>query len=88
MLPKIKVENLGTLGIKNKPLKLGVHFDRGFVGCFTTLCSVLFHPYFMASLVGFGGFDTINVKEENEQKKGIKNIKSTFCVCVCVDKGI
>ena len=36
----------------------------------------------MASLVGFGGFDTLNVKDEKERLKVIKSIKGTFCVAI------
>lgn len=36
----------------------------------------------MASLVGFRGFDTLNVKREKRQLKVIKNNKSTFRVAL------
>ena len=56
-------------GIKKATI-FGVHFDRGFKCQFATKCSVVFHPYFMASLVGFRGFYYLKCKGRKGIKKG------------------
>lgn len=95
-LSKIKVGNLGTWSIKNKPQN-SVYILIGVLwGILLQIVARFLTPYFRLCKGFSRGFDTINVKGENEQKKVIKNIKSIFSYCnkenagaqcVCSHKG-
>lgn len=86
MLPKIKVGNLGTWGIKNKPQN-SVYILIGVLwGILLQNVAWFFTPFLWLPLWVLGGLTTSNVKGENEQKKGNKVNKVIFKVCVRIDK--
>ena len=85
-LPKIKVGKYGTWGIKNKPQN-SVYILIGVLwGVLLQNVAWFFTPILRFPLWVLGGSTTLNVKEENEQKKGNKVNKVIIRVCVCIDK--
>ena len=85
-LPKIKVGNFGTWGIKNNP-SFSVFISIGVLrGILLQIVARFFTPILRLPLWVLGGLTTPNVKDENEQKKGNKVNKVIFKVCVRIDK--